>query len=326
MEFPMKGVEHKYIVTEVGNRVHCVVAGAGPPVLLLHGFPEFWYSFRYQIPALAAAGFRVIVPDTRGAGESEIVEASDKYMWNDIIGDIVAVLKGLNVTEKVLVIGHDWGAWFAGQLSRIRPDLVRAVVYLGFVPYTWRAQLTLVEDLRLVFGDEVYIHVFQEPGRAEALFAKEKTSSLMLAFLSRWSDDPQLRIPKVSSDKEEALPDWITSADLQFYADTFDKTGFTPSLNVYRNHKRSTELNAPFIDKILDHPSLLFKASRDIGYLHVSNFHTSLDPEEILAANKPQYPNLQKVVVIDANHFMHQEKHEEVNKVIIEFLISCPPS
>ncbi|BFI24234.1 hypothetical protein MPTK2_1g09650 [Marchantia polymorpha subsp. ruderalis] len=161
MEFPMKGVEHKYIVTEVGNRVHCVVAGAGPPVLLLHGFPEFWYSFRYQIPALAAAGFRVIVPDTRGAGESEIVEASDKYMWNDIIGDTVAVLKGLNVTEKVLVVGHDWGAMFAGQLSRIRPDLVRAVVYLGFIPFTWRAQLTLVEDMRLVFGDEVYIHVFQ---------------------------------------------------------------------------------------------------------------------------------------------------------------------
>ncbi|KAG6542612.1 hypothetical protein Mapa_015942 [Marchantia paleacea] len=323
MEFPtMKGLEHKYIVTEVGNRVHCVVAGTGPPVLLLHGFPDFWYSFHYQIPALAAAGFRVIVPDTRGAGESEIVEASDKYTFFDIVGDIVAVLKGLNVTEKVFVVGHDWGSQFAGHLSRIRPDLVRAVVYLGFVPFAWRAQLTLVEDQCAAFGDDVYLNVFQEPGRAEALFAKEKTSSLLLAFFTRWDEDRKVGIPKAYSDKEEALPDWLTSADLQFYADTFDKTGFTPSLNLYRNLKRSSELSAVFIDTLLEHPSLLIKATREIGF----TFTACLDPEELLAANKPLLPNLQKVVVVDATHFLHLEKHEEVNKAIIEFLVSFPLS
>ncbi|KAG6557089.1 hypothetical protein Mapa_001016 [Marchantia paleacea] len=327
MKLDMEGLEHKYVDIELGIRMHCVMMGTGPPVLLIHGFPDFWYSFRYQIPALAAAGYRVYVPDLRGYGESDIPKECEKYTFLDIMGDIVGLLEALNITEKVFLVGHDQGVGHVWNLVRFRPELVRAVVSLGVMPYPWINQMTNYLDLRRTFNEDVYINIFQEPGRAEALFAKEKTHYLLKSFLTRWHEDPRMGIPKVYSDDEETLrplPDWLTPADLQFYADTFKRTGFTGGLNQYRNLKRGTELCAAWRDKLLEAPAILIQASHDIPL--ITSADSKFSKEDFLAKKREFCPNLQDIVTIDSGHFLHQEQHEMVNKLIVEFLASLQPS
>jgi len=154
-----------HVVGVGGNRVHCVEAGAGPLVLLVHGFPESWYSWRHQLPALADAGFRVVAIDVRGYGRSSKPLAVEDYRMVRLVADNVGLVSALGA-ETATVIGHDWGAPIAWNSAMLRPDVFTAVAGLS-VPFAPPSEVRPSIAMRAMAGDEeFYVEYFQEPGRA----------------------------------------------------------------------------------------------------------------------------------------------------------------
>src|SRR3954470_14601171 len=163
----MTEIQHRFIETN-GIRMHFAEKGAGPLVVLCHGFPESWYSWRHQIEALAAAGFRVVAPDMRGYGQTEAPEAIDQYTLFHLVGDMVGLLDSLGA-ETAVIAGHDWGAPVAWHAALLRPDRFRGVIGLS-VPFRPRGPsrpTTLMPQTADAIFYQLY---FQSPGAAEAEF------------------------------------------------------------------------------------------------------------------------------------------------------------
>jgi len=161
----MSAPSHHFVETN-GIRMHYVEAGTGPLVVLCHGFPESWYSWRHQIAALAEAGFRVVAPDQRGYGQTDCPEAVDAYSLFHLAGDIVGLVNALG-ERSAAIVGHDWGAPIAWYSAQLRPDLFRAVGLLS-VPYIPRGPMRPGAIVKAVFGDKIfYQEYFQQEGRAE---------------------------------------------------------------------------------------------------------------------------------------------------------------
>ena len=150
----MSGVTHRLIDTN-GIRMHIAEQGSGPLVVLLHGFPESWYSWRHQLQALADAGYHVVAPDQRGYGQSDRPLDIQKYTQLHLVGDVIGLLDALG-EEQAVVAGHDWGAPIAWTTALMRPDRVRGVVGLS-VPYMPRGPVSLLAAVRAALGDRFYI-------------------------------------------------------------------------------------------------------------------------------------------------------------------------
>ncbi len=149
-----------------GIRLNIAEQGEGPLVLLCHGFPESWYSWRHQIGALAAAGFHAVAPDMRGYGNSDRPEPVDQYTVFHLIGDLVGLLDALEAPTAVIV-GHDWGAGIAWQAARLRPDRFRAIAALS-VPFRPRSPVPPTSVMPRTADAQFYQLYYQEPGVAEA--------------------------------------------------------------------------------------------------------------------------------------------------------------
>ncbi|CAM6095866.1 unnamed protein product [Calypogeia fissa] len=318
MAGPLDGlVTHKFVQTN-GIKMHYVEAGSGPTVLLLHGFPDFWYSWRHQIPAFVAAGYHVIAPDHRGVGETEIPDSVDKYSELHHVGDIIGLLDALEL-KQVLVVAHDWGAAYGSDLALFRPDRVKALALLG-LSYIPRVQEVFAVDiLRKMMGNDMYISVFQTPGVAEEIFKKAKNEDIFSAFYLRWNSTPNLAIPPFI--ENEPLPDWLSKEDLKIYAAAFDKTGWTGALNQYRAMKLSWELKAPWTKAPLpaEVPVMLMMGRQDLGAAFFG-IKTEADEEPFFAKSRLAIPGLKAHCFIDASHFLHQEKSNEVNQLVLDFL------
>jgi pimeloyl-ACP methyl ester carboxylesterase len=161
----MTEITHRFIETN-GIRMHIAEAGQGPLVLLLHGFPESWYSWRHQLMALAQAGYHAVAPDQRGYGQTERPDQIEQYTQLHLAGDLVGLLDALG-EQQTVVVGHDWGAIIAWDLALLRPDRVRGVVALS-VPYAPRGPMSILTAMRSMLGEEFYMAYFQQPGKAEA--------------------------------------------------------------------------------------------------------------------------------------------------------------
>ncbi|HJM34986.1 MAG TPA: alpha/beta hydrolase, partial [Acidimicrobiales bacterium] len=232
-----------YDVDAYDCRIHVAEIGEGPLVLLVHGFPESWYSWRFQLPALAEAGYRVAAIDVRGYGSSEAPDAIDAYRLMDLAGDCVGVVEALGESTATIV-GHDWGSPIASSAAQIRPDVFTAVALLS-VPFSPRNRHKPTDIFRFIGGDEeFYIEYFQEPGRAEAEIALNPKRWLEGFYFSASGDSPPLKPGEKSmgfvapgsflGDRflfpSEPLS-WMTEEDLNFYAEEFHKAGFTGGLN-----------------------------------------------------------------------------------------------
>src|SRR5882672_10370480 len=164
-------------IIEANNiRINIAEQGSGPLVLLCHGFPECWYSWREQISALAEAGFHAVAPDMRGYGRSDRPEAIDQYSIFHLVGDLVGVLDALDAKTAVIV-GHDIGASVAWQAAQMRPDRVRAVVGLS-IPFRPRARARPTTIMPRTADAQFYQLYFQEPGRAEAEFESDPRATV----------------------------------------------------------------------------------------------------------------------------------------------------
>ncbi|XP_020254886.1 uncharacterized protein LOC109831840 isoform X2 [Asparagus officinalis] len=231
----MEGIVHQTMDVN-GIKLHVAEKGEGPTVLLLHGFPELWYSWRHQILGLAGKGYRAVAPDLRGYGDSDNPSVVAAYSIFHLVGDLVALIDALG-QDKVFVVGHDWGALVAWHLCMFRPDKVKALVNLS-VPFLPRnPTIKFTDFLRSLYGDDFYVSRFQEPGDIEQQFTHIGTK-LVMKKLFAIRDPGPLMIPKegwVSPDDQIALPSWLSEEDIDYYASKFEKNGFTGPINYYRN-------------------------------------------------------------------------------------------
>ena len=310
-------IEHRTVEAN-GIRMHVAEQGRGPSVLLCHGFPESWYSYRHQLAALAAAGYRAIAPDMRGYGDTDRPEAVDQYTLLHLVGDMVGLLDALNEPTAVIV-GHDWGAPVAWHAALFRPDIFTAVAGLS-VPPPFRGRGRPLATLRDSGITNFYWQYFQTPGVAEAEFERDVALS-MRTLLGRGFSDPAASLfvedgKGFLGDLRPALPlpDWLSEADLAYFSEAYRQSGFRGGLNWYRNIDRNWELTAPWQGAQIRQPSLFIAGSKDSVITGLIGAKRVADMERVL-------PGLRRKLIIDgAGHWIQQERADEVNAALIEFL------
>jgi pimeloyl-ACP methyl ester carboxylesterase len=323
--------EHAQIEAN-GIVVHTVSVGQGPLVVFCHGFPESWYSWRHQLPAVAEAGFRAMALDMRGYGGTGAPTAVDAYSMSHIVGDVVGVVTATGA-EQAVVVGHDWGAMVAWYSALMRPDVFRAVAALS-VPYVppipaLPEGVTMNDVMRQVAGQRDYYRLFfQQPGVAEAELEVDVERSL-LTFLYTISGDVVADgvhtigwdgyFPKGQSFVNQLvrpamLPSWLTEDDLAFYVSEFSRTGFRGGLNWYRNIQALPATLAPFAGATINQPALYLAGQYDV---------IAGNTPEALADLPDQVPGLRNMKVFPgAGHWLQQERAHEVNLQLIDFLTS----
>ena len=314
-------VEHRFVESN-GIKIHIAEAGAGPLVLLCHGFPEFWYSWRHQIKALSEAGYHVIAPDMRGYRQTERPNAIDQYSLFHLAGDMVGLVDAIGDGSAV-VIGHDWGAPVAWHCALFRPDRFHAVAGLS-VPFRPRGPAAPTSVMAQTETEMFYQLYFQAEGIAEREFEQNvgRTVRLVLAG-SADKDSPPIRpmVPRQggwlgSRSAPTSLPDWLSEKDIDYYASEFERTGFRGGLNWYRNIDRNWELMAPWPGAKVGVPALYMAGDRDL----VVKFPGM---DQLIANLKQFVPKLQQTIILpDCGHWTQQEKADEVNSALIAFLKS----
>lgn len=321
-----------------GIRLNIAEQGEGPLVLLCHGFPESWYSWRHQIAALAASGFHAVAPDMRGYGNSDRPEAIDQYTMFHLVGDLVGLLDALEVPTAVIV-GHDWGASIAWQAARLRPDRFRAVACLS-VPFRPRGPVRPTSVMPRTADAQFYQLYFQEPGVAEAELERDPRITVRnMLYWASGEGAAAIHAAAASGDASAAagigmvphgggmlrgpgapatLPAWLSEADINFYAGEFRRSGFRGPFNYYRNVDRNWELMAAFTGALVTVPALYVAGDRDMV--------VAIPGMDQHLANMKQFvPALRNIQMLPGcGHWTQQERPGEVNAAIIDFVRGLP--
>src|ERR1700723_4083851 len=312
-----------------GIRIHIDEQGSGPLVLLCHGFPESWYSWRHQLQALSQAGFHAVAPDMRGYGNTDGPADIERYTLLHLVGDMVGVLDALGEKQAVIA-GHDWGAPVAWHAALMRPDRFRAVVGLS-VPYRPRGSVAPTTVMPQNAEASFYQLYFQAPGVAETELEADPRISLRKILYSGSGDVPRRNpgtasagvgmVPRAGGfltrmPNPEVLPAWLTDADLDFYVQQFKHSGFRGGLNWYRNIDPNWELMAPYAGASVSVPALYMAGDLDL-VVSVARM------KEVIADLGRYIPQLRGTIMLPGcGHWTQHELADEVNKELIEFLAS----
>ena len=301
-----------------GVRLRAVVEGDGPLVILLHGFPQCWYLWRHQIDPLLAAGFRVAAPDQRGYGDSDKPPEISDYGIRDLCADVDGIATSLGHDDYALLI-HDWGCIVGYHTALLYPDHVRAVAALS-VPYV-RSPLWKEMCTQEFHGDDFFYWAhFQTPGVVEAELEADVRTTLLAMYYGGSGDAPEPdpnAPPKPASQGflegitlPDALPPWLSEADLDYYVATFERSGFRGPVNWYRNLPRLLELT-PELEGVQIEPPVYFMMGARDGVRHF------IPPDGMEA----RYRDLRaKVFVEGKGHWLPLEATREVNEHVIPFL------
>jgi soluble epoxide hydrolase/lipid-phosphate phosphatase len=314
-------------------------AGSGPAIVLLHGFPGLAFSWRHQIPAFVAAGYRVIAPDLRGYGRSEAPGKVEDYDIAHLTGDLVGLLDALDV-DKAIFVGHDWGGLLAWQMPLLHPRHVAGVIGVStpYIPH-WMLWLhsdlvapalpagqTLAADpkadpvaqMRRVYSPEMYVLKFQDGRSADDAMARDARATLRASYRTdlmtkaAWKD-----LPREAANMEyygRTLPlklpgrDVLNTAELDHYASHFQHTGFTPAINWYRNLSRNWKAGLS-LDQTIRVPSLMVSGEHDVV----------LRPS-MTKGMKAHVPDLERHVVANCWHWLPEEKPHELNRLALSWL------
>jgi pimeloyl-ACP methyl ester carboxylesterase len=323
----MNYVKHR-VVEANGIRIHIAEAGAGPLVVLCHGFPESWYSWRHQLDALAKAGFHAVAPDMRGYGQTERPEQIDQYTLLHLVGDVVGLLDTLSA-ETAVIVGHDWGAPVAWHAALLRPDRFRGVIGLS-VPFIPRLPFRPTSIMPQTNEALFYQLYFQSPGTAEAELERDVRRTIRSLLYSASGDAPERENSAVAGDhvgmvpraggllsgmtNPDALPPWLTDEDVNFYVGEFTRTGFRGGLNWYRNIDRNWELLAATAGARVAVPALYIAGNRDL----VLSFRGM---QQIIASLSESVPQLRGTLVLPGcGHWTQQERAQQVNDAMVDFL------
>tara|TARA_R110000737_G_C14612475_1_gene491209 strand:- start:746 stop:1648 length:903 start_codon:yes stop_codon:yes gene_type:complete len=295
---PVNGIELE--VFEAGNQ------NAGKPIVLCHGFPENAFSWRHQVPALVKAGYHVIVPNQRGYGHSSCPTDVTDYDIEHLTGDLVALLDHYGY-EKATFIGHDWGANVVWRLAQLHPKRVNKIINLA-LPYQERGEKPWIEFMEEIFGGDFYfVHFNRQPGVADAVLNENTSQFLRNIFRKNLPSIPpepgMLMINLAKAEKPLGEP-IMSDSELANFVSAFEASGFTGSINWYRNLDRNWHLLAE-VDPIIQHPTLMIYGERDM----IPKFDRL--PEFV--------PNVE-VISLDCGHCIQQELPEETNQAILNWL------
>jgi len=311
----MDKIQHKQV--DVGGlNLHVAEIGSGPAVLLLHGFPEIWYSWRHQMIALGEAGFHAIAPDFRGYGLSDQPSEPEKAAYYDLVEDMVALLDALGNIEKVFVVGKDFGAIIAYYIDLCHPDRVKGIVTLG-IPYIKPGEVGSWESA----PNGLYARHWQEPGRGLADLGRFDAKAVIRNIYTLFSKS---ELPVAEDGKEVMdlynpsvpLPPWFTEDDLQMYSSLYEKSGFVYAMQVpYLCSKRDPGRLTAFRDRTIQAPCLLIMGAKDY-FLKFPGVEYYINSEMLKSA----VPNLEIKFFPEGSHFVQEQFPEEVNKLLLGFL------
>lgn len=318
----MKSRTFKTIETR-GIRLRVMVEGSGPLCVLVHGWPESWYSWRHQIDPLVEAGYRVAAMDARGYGGSDKPHAIEAYDMVEMTDDVVGVIDALAGPEgEAILIGHDWGAPIVWVTSIRYPKRIRAVIGMS-VPHLGRGERPTIETFRAVYKDKFFYQLyFQEPGVAEEeLEADIPTTLRKVYFNASGAEDAKMLAKKGPEAKflegmidPNPLPEWLPKEDLDYYVEQFRSSGFRGPLNRYRNQERD-HANLPELSQLqITQPALFIAGDRD----PVLRFMPGMS---LADRCDPWYKDLRgKVLIPGAGHWVQQEAPGPVNEAMLKFL------
>jgi len=290
--------------------------GDGAPVVLLHGFPELAFSWRHQLPALADAGFRAIAPDQRGYGRSDVPPDVSDYCIEELIADVHGLLDALDL-ESATFVGHDWGALVLWQMAMRAPERIDGLIILN-IPHFPRSPVDPIEIMRSRFGDDFYIVNFQDSDAADKAFAADPVHFFNMMMrrnqVSRQQFD-QLPIEMKSVSLLKVMSRVVGSGELlltdeerDYFASAFAQTGFTGPINWYRNWTHNWE-TLEDVDQQIDIPTLFIGAVDDV----------IIAPEHI-EGMKPLVTDLELHMLDNCGHWSQQEKPDEVNALMLDWL------
>ncbi|MCI4382555.1 hypothetical protein PGIGA_G00016140 [Pangasianodon gigas] len=310
-------ISHGYVTVKPGVKIHFVEMGDGPPVLLCHGFPESWFSWRYQIPALANAGFRAIAIDIKGFGDSTAPADIEEYSQENILQELVTFLDKLGLTQVTLV-GHDWGGVFAWNMALYYPERLRAVASLNTPLFPVDPSKNPMQTLQSIPVFEYQIY-FQEPGVAEAELEKNLERTFKLLFTASYEIDthPQVELTGVikrgglfvGMPEEVPRSAILSEAELQYYIQQYRKGGFRGPLNLYRNVERNWRWMCSRPRGKILMPALMVTAGKDKVLLPM--FSTGMEKT---------IPKLSRANIENCGHWTQMERPAETNKILISWL------
>ena len=306
-----------------GIRLHSVAQGSGPLVLLVHGFPESWHTWRAQIPALAAACWRVVAPDLRGYGQSDCPEAIEAYNIFELVGDLVALVAALG-EQRAVLIGHDWGSQVAYYAALMRPDVFHAVALLS-APFETRGPggvAPTVAMQHMAPGKIFYQYYFQEPGRVEREIEADIPEFMLRAFYAASGDAPPAERWRFLFEPHEKLidtiprpaqrPAWLSAEALDFICTEFARSGFRGGLNYYRNLDFNWRHTRHLLGQQMHQPSLFIGGDTDGAVIFRMAAYDKLEQS---------MPGLtRKVLLPGIGHWIAEEAPAAVNDLLVEFL------
>ncbi|WP_341366429.1 alpha/beta hydrolase [Yoonia sp. BS5-3] len=276
------------------------------PIVLCHGWPEHAFSWRHQIPALAAAGYHVIVPNQRGYGHSSCPGDVDAYDIKHLTGDLAALLDHFGYADAIFV-GHDWGANVVWSMALLHPERVSKLIALS-LPYQERGDIPWTEFIESLFGPDHYmVHFNRRPGVADAILDQNRLQFLRNLYRKDIPPAPpepgmaMINLAQATSAPGAAL---LRDDELAVFDAAFASTGFTGSINWYRNLDRNWHHLAD-VDPVINHPALMIYGDRDVI---------------------PRAPNLKDIVPnvteigIDAGHWIQQERPDQTSMAILDWL------
>ncbi|MDP2802045.1 MAG: alpha/beta hydrolase [Phreatobacter sp.] len=296
--------------------------GEGPLVLFCHGWPEGWASWRHQMRAVAAAGYRAVAPDMRGYGHTDAPAEIERYSLLDLVADQVELVKVLGA-DSAVIVGHDWGAPVAWHAALLRPDLFRAVVGMS-VPWTPPGYTDLLTALEKLGIRDFYMQYFQAPGVAEAELDRDPEDSLKRIYFDGFGERAgrrksmiRLKTPGgiiANTDPPGEPPDWLPSSHMAYMGGQFAHSGFRGGLNWYRNLRRNAALTAPWRGQPIRQPSLFIAGTHD-GVMHFPASKAQIE------AYPTTLPGCRGVHLIEgAGHWIQQERAAEVSALLTGFL------
>ena len=314
------------LIESNGIALRIVEAGSGPLVILVHGWPESWYSWRHQLQPLAAAGYHVVAPDMRGYGGSARPSNIEDYDILQLTADVAGIVAAVGATSAVLV-GHDWGAPIVWQSALLYPELFSAVVGMSVI-YGGRATNRPVVKLRQEAEEDFfYTSYFQTPGVAEAEFDANPRQLISRLYTSRSPGTPT-HPPEVTDPSAAAggwlprlgepvrLPEWLSEQDLDYYTAQFEWSGFAGGINYYRNGARNWDLTPQLADARIHQPALFLAGDLDIVNRNATR-------EELAARMAPNFTDLRDVILLPGiGHRVQQQAPDETNRIVLEFLAS----
>lgn len=279
---------------------------AGNPIVLCHGWPEHAFSWRHQVPALVEAGYHVLVPNQRGYGNSSRPTEVTDYDIAHLTGDLVALLDHYGYDDATFV-GHDWGAFVVWGLTLLHPTRVNKVINLS-LPYQVRGDQPWIEFMEVIFGGDFYfVHFNRQPGVADAILDQNALQFLRNLYRKNVPlapPEPGMMMINLAQAKEALGEPVMTDDELGVFVASFKETGFTGSINWYRNLDRNWHLLGE-VDPIIQQPTLMIHGDQDM-----------IQPLENLTDFVPNA----EVVTLHCGHWIQQEQPNELNEVILDWL------